>query len=285
MPDIDKVDMEKRRKAAFEKLPSRLRTLTNSIRNRLEKQNSGFIELAHDIGEEIAEVQDEAGKYPVADPIGLMSVALAIDDRPFLLRCARFYRLVKQETLSWLVSQRTKSTNRPITWTHIIHLLSVDQASASEANFKKYAKMVFAEDLSPQELQARLCQELREGVKNNGGRPIAIPAKLPAKLENMDKVLGVLLRNHHQFWAHDDHGIERAVKDLPADQLNDDVISAIERRQKLAKEAQAVLENDLVLLERAKLTARQRMADRDKPSADEDDVSTEPVVDMADDAN
>jgi hypothetical protein len=132
---------------------------------------------------------------------------------------------------------------------------------------------------------ARLCQELREGVKNNGGRPIAIPAKLPAKLENMDKVLGVLLRNHHQFWAHDDHGIERAVKDLPADQLNDDVISAIERRQKLAKEAQAVLENDLVLLERAKLTARQRMADRDKPSADEDDVSTEPVVDMADDAN
>jgi hypothetical protein len=253
---IEKSSPSSAQAKALDKLPPKLRSTANGIRNKLEKANTHYLQMVHEIGEDVVEVQDEkSGKYG-PDPVGLMTVALEFEERGFLVKAARFHRLVPDSVLTWLTDSRSKAANRPITWGHVTAILGVDQsgctAAQMRAKFKEYAKMVFDEDLSIIELTARVRRDLRDGKPGaGGGRPLAIPTHLTGKLENLANILGTLVRNHHQIWSHPKHGFTQTIADMPAAHINETVLASLLARRDLAREAAVALAAELDSLDLA----------------------------------
>lgn len=265
MANDAKADALAVRQKTLEKMPAGLRGIANGIRSKLEKANAGYLQVVHEIGERVAELQDSPADKYGPDPVRQLMTVLDMEDRGFLIKAARFFRLVSESTLKTLLESRSKAGNRPITWGHIIAIMAVDQdggdkvTQAMRAKFKEFAKMVFAEDLSVTELTDRVRAELRGGSRGGGGgRPLSIPPRLSGKLDNLAGVLNVVVRNHFQIWSHQDYGFERAVADLPADQIDESLLASIAARRELAQQAVDALNAELTILDRTYATAAEK---------------------------
>lgn len=166
-----------------------------------------------------------------------------------LYKWMRFYEDYTEEEVGQLAAMRLKLAGSPLSWRHI-----------DEANFVEDKKLRFQflqlaakHDLTPEEMGDAIRQQFgassgRGTARHAGGRPVKIPSTYTARMENLEKFCGQILRNSKDMWQHKNFGFLQTIDEVPADKLPDlvskmdkdltQIEAASEKLQEIHKEMQ-----------------------------------------------
>jgi hypothetical protein len=239
-----------------DKMPPALQEAVKRIRVQLAMDASSTLKRKWLIGKEINQVYaDTTGKYG-DDPVGKINAVVGYT-KDYARKILRFHNEFSEEMLGVLTESRLSKTKKPIIWNHVLYLLEVP-ADDREMLIDR----IVDEDLTPAALGELIRERYPKGASGKTGRPVKVPCSLTGKLDNLSKVLTVLLRNNDAIWAAEGHGILSDAYDLPADKVDEQVEHRLEddiERAQAAIASLTALLNDLH--EAKKIVAKKKEAE------------------------
>lgn len=232
----------------FRKLPPALQSECRKVQDYLNRMSEFALRHLWKLGRRLHQIEtDSSGKFG-SDPIGAMSSVLDIGpDRGRLARILHFYRDFPEDLLEWTLRQRMRFSRRQITWSHIVWIMSLPTLKDRRAFLEK----TFANDWSPDQLIEEIRRYLGRPVRG-GGRPLAIPRTLETKLDNMNKILKVYVRNDREIWRHPQHGIIAALDSLPSGADVSRIVEKIDATIALVESAATAVKEQMALLQEAR---------------------------------
>lgn len=222
-------DRLKLRKQLLEMMNPELRQWFAEVEEKITHRIRENLIFYWKLGQEASQVHESENKYG-AKAIEICMACLQ-EDKGVLYKSMHFFRDFTEEELEHLLSMRMKDTNRPILWSHIVVLLSVD----SKSKRNQYINKLVAHNWTDEELKDYI--EEQDGKNPNGrpnsGRKNKVPQTIDKMLHHLDQNLSPMSKKFREVWNHDTKGILRLVQKTEPGEFTPGMLAEINRMKQV----------------------------------------------------
>lgn len=252
------------RKAAIDKMTPALKKKFKDLELKFGSQVESTLKFYRWFGKECSTIaSDKTGKYG-SDPLNMLADAMSTK-RETMRKAMAFYNAYTEQEFKELISLRSDDDESfQIMTGHAFHLMTVPDKRVR----KRLQKQVVDEKLTPAELLG-LIKEHFGGPRSSGGRPLAKPATLKGRLDQMSNMSAQWLRRHHEVWrSEEDDMLAKLMETAPKTYDEQQLKQLLKVRTALAQMSDVAKQDvDDVnrVIEHVEATIKSKKSD-DKPS-------------------
>lgn len=211
------------------------------------------------LGQRIKRVHDQEARYG-ANAVGRVARVLSCE-RSVLDKAMHFYRDFPPKKLEHLLKLRMKVSGEPVTYTHVVHLLSV----VDEARRDRLLRECVENDWTAEELHYNIRVSHREEtgqtrLAHAGGRPRKVPTTIVQLLTVFERTTGVLVRDDPLMY--NDNSLTNflhLVDNLPPDRVTPELLAKVDSCLSNIDRAVAILTDIKPQLVEARARAERKM--------------------------
>lgn len=228
----------------------------DNLRDDMSKMFTRGFQRSWKIGEHLKKIATDIDKYEAG---AIQKLAAYLHYSPEMLhKWIRFFEDYTEAEVKKLSELRTQLAQSPLSWGHVdVAYLVEDKKERIQ-----FLEMAAENDLTVDEMMT--CVKEWVGDKggstdrHGGGRPIKVPATYSARLENLDKFCGQVLRNSKEMWQHSKYGFLQTIDEVPSDKLGKMIKSMDKEIEKVEKAAEKLKEVHKEL-QKARASAQDRL--------------------------
>lgn len=129
-----------------------------------------------------------------------------------------FHNDYDEKAIERLQELKLSSSSSSLSWQHIEVVRKLKDQELRMQSLELAADL----DWTPNELDEAIREKFSSRVSANrhpGGRPFKPPSSYKARLENLDKICHIIVRNDKECWRHSKYGFLQTIDEVPADKL------------------------------------------------------------------
>jgi hypothetical protein len=207
-----------------------LKKKMEQIVNRSQTQMKSNLEYYHWLGKQVQEIMDHKDKYggtseisgTELNPVDKIAEAASLD-KSAVYKAAQFYRSYStQKELTRICGLRLKGTDSPLTWGHMIQLISVEDGEKRKVLEKETC------DKGWTHIELRDALQKKFGRRRGGGRPVRVPKNFSKGMNEVNKMSELFLKKHDQAWDGDKFSIFTSIREMDPAKITPAHIEQIE---------------------------------------------------------
>lgn len=190
-----------------------------------------------------------------------------------LYKWTNFRKDYDEKSVERLQELKMANSSSNLSWAHVEVVSKLKDQALRMQSLELAAEL----DWTPNELDAVIREKFSSmvgGSRHSGGRPLRIPSSYSARLENLDKICHIVLRNEAEMWRHSEYGFLQTIDEVPADKLpklvsvmDEEAVKVEAATEKLSEVHKELVKARAVAADRLEVQARDVGADEGKTAS------------------
>lgn len=214
--------------ADFSKIHENMNAAQKEVYNQLTQINDtaqqGEMAASWEVGRIVANVSDDKNEKTYGKGFVQKLSRLLNHSTSYLYERMRFYNKVPDAKFKQLANIRMRSTNTPITYSHVVSVLELE-----DNVFWDYLNKAAEHSFTVAQLKTLVREHKNTRTNKNGrGRAVNVPSDFKGQLDNIEQTLSPLCKRAIQ-WNDETKGVAAALVKLPKDKLNQQWVERLSR--------------------------------------------------------